>query len=250
MNISLTCKICQQIQSSMFGIVDITGFNENVLIELGMLYGFNKPVVILVKQFQKTKINIPTNIIGIEQVRYTDFNDLNQKLTKALTTLFTLIKKQDKYLLNLKPILDSYIHQLETALETKRLSGVFEGRIIDFKVIDHVGYVIVNKGLKKGVKKGMFLKVYRADKKVKGTYLEEEVGLLLVTHSQAKISQCQPVTFDPNKPFWQDAYSTMPPRNVVRLHIFETYDKMNEQEIEDAIRKLHIMQTYISLGRG
>lgn len=62
MNIALTCKICKQIQSCQFGIVDITGFNRNVLIELGMLYGFNKPVILLIKNSVDVKIDIPTNI--------------------------------------------------------------------------------------------------------------------------------------------------------------------------------------------
>ncbi|MFH1328778.1 MAG: hypothetical protein ABIH76_08075, partial [Candidatus Bathyarchaeota archaeon] len=66
MNIALTCKVCQEIQSSQFGIVDITNFNYNVLIELGMLYGYNKPVVIIVKKDFNLQYEIPSNIIGIE----------------------------------------------------------------------------------------------------------------------------------------------------------------------------------------
>jgi len=57
MNIAITCKICQQIQKSQYGIVDITNLNENVLIELGMLYGFKKPVLILVKSIKNIYLN-------------------------------------------------------------------------------------------------------------------------------------------------------------------------------------------------
>jgi hypothetical protein len=53
MNVALTCKICNMIQACNYGIVDISGLNSNVLIELGMLYGFNKPTIILVKNNPK-----------------------------------------------------------------------------------------------------------------------------------------------------------------------------------------------------
>jgi len=245
MNIALTCKVCQQIQSAQFGIVDITGFNENVLIELGMLYGFNKPVVILVKHSEKTKINVPSNIIGIEQIRYKDFDDLTKKLRNLLTSLFELWKKKGEYLVNLKPILEAQIIQLELAIETKNLlDAKFEGTILDFKIIDNIAIAIVDKGISQGVRKGMLFKVYRCDKKVKEVYLEEDVGLLIVRHPQERISQCQPVSIDPNNPFWRSAFArTSHPRNVVRPYLVEPYERMTMDEMNDILNKLKIVHS-------
>jgi hypothetical protein len=183
-------------------------------------------------------------------VRYEDFANLTEKLRKALTTLFTIRTRWDEYLVNLKPILDSQIHQLEVAQSTRILGGLFKGSIIDFKLIDFIGFAVINKGRKHGIRDNMFFRVYRADRKVRRTYLEEDVGSIVVTHSQSKISLCQPFSFDPNDPFWQDAYSTTPPRNIVRPYISEPYSEMSDQEIEDSISKLKIMLSYISLGRG
>lgn len=248
-NIAITCKICQQIQSSMFGIVDITGSNENVLIELGMLYGFNRPVVILVEQTEKTKIRVPSNIIGIEQVRYSDFAELTKKLRTTLSALFTLTKRQEEYLLNLKPILDSQIHRLEIALETKRLKEGFKAKIIDFKEINNVGYVIIDKGRNQGVRDDMLFSVFQADKKVKGSYLEETVGVVVVTHSQQKIAQCQLWSYDPSHSFWTNTFYSKPPRNFVRAYVLEDYDIMSEEEIEEAISTYKLMLRYNLMGR-
>jgi hypothetical protein len=156
----------------------------------------------------------------------------------------------DEYLVNLKPILDSEIRQLEVAQSTRVLGGIFKGSIIDFKIIDYIGFAIINKGRKHGIKENMFFRVYRADRKVKRAYLEEDVGLIVVTHSQSKISLCQPFSFDPNNQFWQNAYSARLPRNMVKPYIPEPYCEMTDQEIEDATNKLKILQSYISLSRG
>ena len=252
MNIALTCKICQQIQSAQFGIVDITGLNENVLIELGILYGFFKPVVILVKHSEKTRVNIPSNIIGIEQVRYKDTKDLITKLRNVLTSLFELWKKKGEYLINLKPMLEAQIVQLELAIETKNLlDAKFEGTILDFKIIDNIANAIVDKGTGQGVRKGMLFRVYRCDKKVRGVPLEEDVGLLIVRHPQEKISQCQPASIDPNNPFWRDAFArTSHPRNIIRPYLVEPYEKMTIDAMKDVISKLKIVHKGIYFGRG
>ncbi len=253
MNIALTCKICQQIQSAQFGIVDVTGFNEDVLIELGMLYGFNKPVVILVKHSEKTEVKIPSNIIGIEQVRYKDFNDLTKKLGNLLTSLFELWKKKGEYLVNLKPLLEAQIDQLELAIETKSLlDSKFEGTILDFKIIDNITIAIVDRGTSHNIRKGMLFKVYRCDKKVKGVYLEEDMGLLIVRHPQEKICQCQPIPIDPRNAFWRDAFArSSHPRNIIRPYLVEQHERMTTDEMEDMVSKLKIVHRgYIYLGRG
>jgi hypothetical protein len=243
MNIALTCKICQQIQSSQFGIVDITGANDNVLIELGMLYGFNKPVVIMVKRSEKTKIEIPSNIIGIEQVRYKDFQDLARQLRSVIASLFDLWKKRRDYLIDLRPVVESQIMQLELAVEAKQLlSNNFEGAIIGLKYIDSLAVIIVDKGTEHGMKKGMFLKVHSRDPKVGDTYLEEEVGLLEVNYPQDKISQCQTLSIDWNKMFWKELFEEHPPSsNVVRPYIGEELAKMTADEIQGCLSKLKIL---------
>jgi hypothetical protein len=244
MNIALTCKICQQIQLAQFGIADITSGNKNVLIELGMLYGFNKPVVILIKRSAKTKIKIPSNIIGIEQIRYDNFSDLTQKLRSILATLFDLWKKRTEYLLDLGPVIESQIEQLELAIDTKHLlEKNIEGTILGLKYIDDIAIIVVDKGTENGIKKDMIFKVLSCGKKIRGEYLEEEIGLLVVKHPQEKISQCQPMYIDPNEQFWKDFFKkATPSRNIVRPHLGNELMKMTEDEMKEWLSKLKILR--------
>jgi len=253
MNIALTCKICQQIQSAQFGIVDITSGNRNVLIELGMLYGFNKPVVILIKRSAKNRIKIPSNIIGIEQIRYDNFGNLTQKLRSILTTLFDLWKNRTQYLLDLRPAIEYQIEQLELAIETRRLLVAnFEGAILGLKFIDNVAIIIIDKGTEHSVKKGMIFKVLSCDKKVGEEYLEEENGFLMVKHPQEKISQCQPISIDPNKQFWKDIFKkAAPSKNIVRPYLINELMKTTEDEMKEWLSKLKILREgYTIMTRG
>jgi len=243
MNIAITCKICYEIQSTQYGIVDITGLNENVLIELGMLYGFNKPVVILMKEDQRPHIRIPSNIIGIEQVRYKDFVELTTKLKNVLKKLFELWRKKGEYIISLKPMLEAYITELELAIETKKLiQATLETRIIDFKMIGNRAFAILDKGEINGIKRGILLKVYRCDQMVGEEYLEEDVGLVLVSHTQKNISQAIPIPHDPSNDFWKNAFNrTMHPRNIVRPYLPDHYEKMSEEDLKETASIFKIM---------
>jgi len=250
MNIAITCKICHEIQSTQFGIVDITGLNENVLIELGMLYGFNKPVVILVKEEQKPQIRIPSNIIGIEQVRYKDFVELTTKLDNVLKKLFELWRKKGEYVISLKPMLEAYITELELAIETKKLiQATFETRIIDFKIIGNRAFAILGKGEINGIKRGIFLKVYCCDQIVAGEYLEEDVGLVLVSLTQKSISQAIPIPHDPNNEFWKNAFKRTIKRNIVRPYLPDHYEKMSEEDLKETASILKRILKYIYVGK-
>jgi hypothetical protein len=235
MNIALTCKICHEIQSAQFGIVDITGFNENVLIELGMLYGFNKPVVILVKDTEKIKIEIPSNIIGIEQIRYKDFNELSSKLENVLEKLLTVWKKKGEFILSLKPMLKIYLSQLELAVQTKALieKGVECEIVASSKMGEH-GFIVINKGHSHNIKKNMIFDVYRCDKMLGTDYLEEKIGKLWVFHVQPKLSQALPISHNPKDNFWKDAFDKKTfQRNIVRPFLQDEYLRMSEDELNE-----------------
>ncbi|WP_196600373.1 TIR domain-containing protein, partial [Pectinatus frisingensis] len=47
LNIDIMCKICREIQSCGLVIVNISGLNPNVMLELGLAYGIGKPVIII-----------------------------------------------------------------------------------------------------------------------------------------------------------------------------------------------------------
>lgn len=249
--ISITCKICQQIQSAHFGIVDITNYNRNVLIELGMLFGFNKPVLILLKhskhnlfrRLSNNQLEIPSNIIGIEQIRYNDFADLEVKLKNALNFLFEISKKQAQFLLDLKPILELQIQQIElTIFAKKAINSHVEGEVQFYKSINGTPIFIVNKGTNDGIKENMILSVISLTV-VNRQSLEEEVGRLIVKHAQEIMSQCQLVFVDPNaQQFWADLFQKGQVfKNVVRPFIHEKLSTSTEQELTEYVSKLKIL---------
>lgn len=250
MNIALTCKICRQIQSSEFGIVDISGCNPNVLIELGMLYGFSKPTIILLKKSEHPEFDVPSNIKGIEQIRYTDFDEITEKIKKAVNTFFELRTKTDEYIIDMRPMLQHLILELELEIETRELVETgLKSQIIDFKTLGNVGVVILDKGTRNGVKTGMTFEVYRSDKIAMGNYLEENVGLIIVTFAQEKIAQCQPLYIDPDLQFWKDVSSNTFAKNIVKPHPSKTYKDISIEQVETILSKAKILHEYMYSGR-
>lgn len=79
-NFDVMCKVCKAIQSSGKAIIDITGWNPNVLLELGLLYGNNKDVLLLKQKDEK----IPVDLSGMEYLEYDpdDFEALGNNLIK------------------------------------------------------------------------------------------------------------------------------------------------------------------------
>jgi hypothetical protein len=251
MNIAVTCKICNEIQSCQFGIVDITGLNKNALIELGMLYGFNKPVVILVKESQNLNITIPSNIRGIEQIRYGDFDELASKLESVLKRLFQMWKNKGEYIISLGPMLDVYLTELELAINTKRLKKAgLEGRIVDFATIGDRAFVVIDKGENSGVKRNMLFEVSLCQRIVTEECLEEDIGLILVHNAQKTISLALPLPRDPTHDFWRKASErTEHPMNILRPYLPEHYEDISEEDLGENARILRQMLRYIYIWK-
>jgi ribosomal protein L29 len=208
-----------------------------------MLYGFNKPVVILIKRSSKTKIEIPSNIIGIEQIRYKDFSDLQNKLKSVLTALFEISTKQTEFLLDLKPVLEFQIEQIELAILAKYLIGEnIKAELHSLKYIDGNPIIIVNKGTENGLRNNMILSVVSLGEQIGEEYLEEEVGRLVVKHVQEKICQCQLLSVDPSKQFWRDFLEKgSASKNIVKPYINEVLRKLTDEELKENLSKLKIL---------
>ncbi len=243
MNVSVSCKICHQIQTAQFGIVDITTGNKNVLIELGMLYGFNKPVIVLVKHTSKIKMDIPSNIVGIEQIRYKDFVDLEAKLKGALTALFDISIRQSEYLLDLGPALKHQIEQIELGLVAKRLDGVnFKGELQSLLYLNATPTVIINKGSQDGICNNLVFSVISLETQIGDDFLEHEVGRLVVSHVQEKIAQCLLLSIDPNNSFWRDFMENgKAPPNLIKPFVTEPLRRLSELELRENLSKLKIL---------
>lgn len=250
-NISITCKICRQIQSAQFGIVDISNYNRNVLIELGMLFGFNKPVLILLKRpkpnvlkrLNKSQIEIPSNILGIEQIRYSSFPELTKKLKEALNFLLEISKKQAEYVLDVEQILRSQIQNLELTILSKKIrASNIDGEVQFYNYIAETPIFIVNKGSNEGFKENMILSVIKITVD-KHQNLEEEMGRLIIKHIQPTLSQCEIVLTNPNsQQFWLDLTNKRKKsKNIVRPYLNERFVRSDEQDLTIYASKLKIL---------
>lgn len=83
-NKDLMCKICEQLQICGIAIVNISGLNANVMLELGLAYGLGKPVIII----KDTKTNSISDLGCMEYIEYSNAYELQQKLFKALDNNF------------------------------------------------------------------------------------------------------------------------------------------------------------------
>jgi hypothetical protein len=77
-------KIANYIRSSRFGIYDISGWNANVTLELGLAFGLNERAFIAIDP-SKTDINeVPSDLRGIDRIQYSSYTELQEGLAKLL----------------------------------------------------------------------------------------------------------------------------------------------------------------------
>ncbi|WP_138296421.1 MULTISPECIES: TIR domain-containing protein [unclassified Clostridium] len=81
--IDLMCKVCREIQSCKFAIINISGSNPNVMFELGLAYGLGKNVILI----KDKNTEVPSDIKGIEYIEYYHAKDLQDKLTRAVQNI-------------------------------------------------------------------------------------------------------------------------------------------------------------------
>jgi len=75
-NIDLMCKICEGLQSSRYAVLNISGWNANVLFELGLAYGLGRETLII----KDRESQVPTDLEGIEYFEYGHSGQLCEKL--------------------------------------------------------------------------------------------------------------------------------------------------------------------------
>lgn len=81
-NIDIMCKVCEGIQKSGKAIIDISGWNANVLFELGIVFGLSKEAILLKEENQ----DVPVDLKGLEYISYafTKYSELETKLRQYL----------------------------------------------------------------------------------------------------------------------------------------------------------------------
>lgn len=78
---TLLKTICKEIIDTEAGIFDVSGYNANVLIELGMSIGLNQPTIVIAQDDRKPLID---SLQQLNPLRYTDAYDLAEGIGQAL----------------------------------------------------------------------------------------------------------------------------------------------------------------------
>lgn len=108
-NMHIMQKIISYIQASDFSIFDISGWNPNVTLELGIGMMSQKDWYILVNPDKTPNQEVPSDIKGIDRIQYSSFSDLEDKLAALLSQRYSKVERQT---------LDQYIESLQkTVLE-------------------------------------------------------------------------------------------------------------------------------------
>jgi hypothetical protein len=80
-------KIYTMIRSSAFGVYDITGWNPNVTLELGIAYGLSEAAYLIVNPTAHASAEAPADLRGLDRIEYRSYAELSDGLTKLLTTI-------------------------------------------------------------------------------------------------------------------------------------------------------------------
>jgi hypothetical protein len=88
-------KIANYIRESGFGIYDISGWNPNVTLELGLAFGLGEKSFIAIDP-SKTDINeVPSDLRGMDRIQYGSYTELQGGLERLLTQEFPLKPAHD-----------------------------------------------------------------------------------------------------------------------------------------------------------
>lgn len=79
-NLHILEKIKNYIIESEFGIYDISGWNPNVTLELGLALGLDEPAYIAIDPARTPVDEVPADLRGIDRIQYGSYTELEEKL--------------------------------------------------------------------------------------------------------------------------------------------------------------------------
>jgi hypothetical protein len=88
-------KIIGYIRDSRFGIYDISGWNPNVTLELGLALGMPKPAYIAFDPSKTPVDEVPADIRGLDRIQYGSYAELRAGVERLLAQEFPVQPKHD-----------------------------------------------------------------------------------------------------------------------------------------------------------
>jgi hypothetical protein len=86
-NMHVLAKIYSMILESAFGIYDVSGWNANVTLELGMALGMRETSYILLDPTAHASQEAPADLRGFDRIEYRSLDELGERLERLLAGL-------------------------------------------------------------------------------------------------------------------------------------------------------------------
>jgi hypothetical protein len=155
-NMHILSKIRDLIRGCSFGIYDISGWNPNVTLELGLAMGMRSESYIVFNP-EKSELNdVPADIRGMDRIQYRSYSELQQRLASLLSQRMPLPKQHE--------IVDQISQLRKEVIKVLHTNGSLGIRDIarELKVPTEMAKIVVRplvdekilqmKGVKKGAK--------------------------------------------------------------------------------------------------
>ena len=81
-------KIANYIRESRFGIYDISGWNPNVTLELGLAFGLSEKAFIAIDPAKTGIDEVPSDLRGMDRIQYSSYAELQSGLERLLAQEF------------------------------------------------------------------------------------------------------------------------------------------------------------------
>jgi hypothetical protein len=128
-NMHILQKISSYIRASDFSLFDISGWNPNVTLELGIAIDHSDNWYICFNPDKTPMDDVPSDIKGLDRIQYKSFTELEEKLTALL---------EQRYPKQVRQPLDDYIRNMteEVLLLVRRSPGLRMEEIADILKIN------------------------------------------------------------------------------------------------------------------
>ena len=83
-NLHILQKICNYIRESAFGVYDISGWNPNVTLELGLALGLPEKCFIAINPDKTDITEVPADLRGVDRMEYKSYSELETALEKLI----------------------------------------------------------------------------------------------------------------------------------------------------------------------
>lgn len=94
-NLHILQKIANYIRESRFGLYDISGWNPNVTLELGLAFGLTEKAYIAIDPSKTDVDEVPADLRGLDRIQYGSYAELSTGVEKLLLQEFPLEPTHD-----------------------------------------------------------------------------------------------------------------------------------------------------------